>query len=415
MIINPGTSRLHAATISIADPGPLVDFLGPGDAAFLRGREGFVAIGELLRFETDSMCLAEEWWAELIDTIENESEMPGRFGTGPLAYGTFCFDPGNTRLPSVLIVPEIIIGRRGGQAWLTCIGYDRVHLRLPHRQPPPAAPTRLEFSQGSLGETDWMAAVRQMTERIKAGEASKVVVARDIVAHSDAAIDPRWPLRRLLTNYGDCWNYLMAGLVGSTPEMLVRRENGLISSRVLAGTVPRVEGVDETQQAARLIASTKDHTEHRYAVESVVATLGPFLAAMHVPEAPYVLALPNLLHLATDICGTGLAHHSTLALANAAHPSAAVCGAPTEVARRLIAEHERLDRGRFAGPIGWVDSQGDGEWALALRCGQLDADEPRRMRLYAGAGVVAESIPHAELVETDVKFAPMRAALRPTG
>ena len=147
----------------------------------------------------------------------------------------------------------------------------------------------------------------------------------------------------------------------------------------------------------------------------MVATLGPFLAAMHVPEAPYVLALPNLLHLATDICGTGLAHHSTLALANAAHPSAAVCGAPTEVARRLIAEHERLDRGRFAGPIGWVDSQGDGEWALALRCGQLDADEPRRMRLYAGAGVVAESIPHAELVETDVKFAPMRAALRPTG
>lgn len=412
VLVNPGSSRLHASTISIPDPGPLVDFLGPSDAAFLRGPEGFVALGQVARFETASMCDAEQWWSELVEDIENESEMPGRFGTGPLAWGTFCFDPNNTAATSVLVVPEIVIGRRNGQCWLTRIGYDRVALELPPRQPAPVAPLKPRFEAGSLSEPDWMARVRDMTGRIAAGEANKVVLARDIEAVSEASIDPRWPLRRLLTNYGDCWSYLMDGLVGSTPEMLVRRENGLIVSRVLAGTVPRVDGVDDAGQAARLIASTKDLEEHRFSVRSVVDALAPYLTAMHVPEAPYVLSLPNVMHLATDICGTSRPRYSTLALADAAHPSAAVCGSPTDTARSLIAEHESLDRGRFAGPVGWVDAQGDGEWALALRCGQLDADDPRRMRIYAGAGVVIDSKPHAELVETDAKMSPMKDALR---
>ena len=413
VLVNPGSSRLHAATVAIEDPGTLVDFLGPRDAAFLRGPEGFVAIGEVARYETNSMCAAEEWWAELVNTIENESEMPGRFGTGPLAYGTFCFDPGNTAANSVLVVPEIIIGRRAGQCWLTRIGYDRVgSLALPERQPAPLPPSAPRFEAGAMAEQAWMGLVRAMTERIAAGEASKVVLARDIEAVCDSPIDPRWPLRRLLANYGGCWSYLMDGLVGATPEMLLRREAGLITSRVLAGTAPRVEGVDDTAQASRLISSTKDLTEHRFSVRSVVEALAPYLTAMHVPEAPYVLTLPNLLHLATDVCGSSRPEFSTLTLANAAHPSAAVCGSPTEVARGLITEHEGLDRGRFAGPVGWVDAQGDGEWALALACGQLDPSDPRRMRIYAGAGVVADSKPHAELVETDAKMGPMKDALR---
>lgn len=412
MIVNPGSSRLHASTIWIDDPGVLTDFLGPQDAAFLRGTEGFVALGVIARFETDSMCAADEWWTGLVNSIENESEMPGRFGTGPLAYGTFCFDSSNTKHTSVLVVPEVIIGRRGGQSWLTQIGYDRVTPRMPERQPVPARPVNLRFGPGSLSESEWMVRLREMTGRIRAGEASKVVLARDIAAEADEPIDLRWPLRELVSSYGGCWNYLMDGLVGSTPEMLVRRESGLTWSRVLAGTIPRVEGVDDTQQAARLVSSTKDLEEHRLAVRSVVESLGDFLSGMHVPEAPHVLTLPNVMHLATDICGISAPQHSTLALAHAAHPSAAVCGSPTEVARRLIAEHEHLDRGRFAGPVGWVDSQGDGEWAIALRCGQLDATDSRRMRLYAGAGVVAASDAHAELVETDVKMAPMKSALR---
>ncbi len=173
-----------------------------------------------------------------------------------------------------------------------------------------------------------MAALRAMTERIKAGEASKVVLARDVVAEADEPIDPRFPYRALQANFGECWNYLMDGLVGSTPEMLVRREGGLTISRVLAGTIPRVDGVDDTQQAARLVSSNKDLEEHRFAVASVADSLGGLLTGMHVPEAPYVLTLPNVMHLATDICGISSPADSTLVLAEAAHPSAAVCGSP---------------------------------------------------------------------------------------
>ncbi|MGI5951617.1 MAG: isochorismate synthase [Brooklawnia sp.] len=413
MIVNPGTDRLHASTIRIDDPGPLADFLGPTDAAFLRGTEGFVALGEIARFDTRSMAEADQWWTELLGTIDNESEMPGRFGTGPLVYGSFCFDPGNTEYHSVLVLPEFIIGRRDGQAWLTQIGPDRISPELPPRAPEQACrPVNLRFGPGPLSETEWMNRLRDMTNRIKDGQASKVVMAREIVAQADEPIDPRWPLRQLLASYGSCWNYLIDGLVGSTPEMLVRRAGGLTLSRVLAGTIPRVEGVDDAQQAARLVSSNKDLEEHQWAVRSVVDSLQPYLSGMHVPDAPYVLTLPNVMHLATDICGISPPQYNTLVLARAAHPSAAVCGSPTDVARQLIAEYEQLDRGRFAGPVGWVDAQGDGEWAIALRCGQLQAADPRRMHIYAGAGVVAASKPHAELVETDAKMEPMKQALR---
>lgn len=414
VIINPGSSRLHASTIWIDDPGPLTDFLCAEDACFLRGSDGFVALGEVARHESTSMTEADAWWRQMVSEIENESEIPGRFGTGPLTYGTFCFDPGHTEYSSVLIVPEIIIGRHRGHSWLTQIGYDRVSPELPPRHSKPSPPTGLRFSSGSITESEWMGVVRDMTLRIRAGQASKVVLARDIEARTDDPIDPRWPLRQLLASYGSCWNYLIDGLVGSTPEMLVRRERGLTTSRVLAGTVPRVEGVDDAQRAAQLVSSAKDLEEHRFAVNSVIESLRGHLLAMHVPEAPYVLTLPNVLHLATDICGISEPGLSTLALADAAHPSAAVCGAPTDVARQLIAHYEQLDRGRFAGPVGWMDAQGDGEWAVALRCGQIDATDATRMRLYAGGGIMAASDPHAELVETDAKFSPMKAALRET-
>lgn len=412
MIVNPGSSRLHASTISIPDPGALTDFLGPTDTAFLRGREGFVGLGAIARFETDSMRAADDWWTQLVGSIENESEMPGRFGTGPLACGTFCFDPDNTAQHSVLVVPEVIIGRREGQCWLTRLGHDRVSPELPERTVPAKAPVNLRFTPGSLSESEWMAQLRQLTGLIQNGQARKVVLARDIVAAADQPLDPRWPLRALLSSYGGCWNFLIDGMVGSSPEMLVRRQDGLTGSRVLAGTLPRVEGVDDVQQAARLVSSIKDLEEHRLAVESIVASLRGLLTAMHVPEAPYVLTLPNLMHLATDVTGVSQQQHSTLRLAEAAHPSAAVCGSPTEVARRLIAEHEQLDRGRFAGPVGWMDAQGDGEWAIALRCGQLQGADPTRIQLYAGAGVVAASDPHTELVETEAKLSPMKTALR---
>ena len=180
----------------------------------------------------------------------------------------------------------------------------------------------------------------------------------------------RWPLRQLAEGYDMCWTFHVDRLFGATPELLVRRERGLVTSRVLAGTIRRT-GDDERDAglAGQLARSSKDLEEHEYAVRSVAESLAPYCSSTNVPEVPFVLHLPNVMHLATDV--TGVVHDSdgasVLELAAALHPSAAVGGTPTKVAVELIAEIEGMDRGRYAGPVGWIDADGDGEFGIALR------------------------------------------------
>jgi menaquinone-specific isochorismate synthase len=232
------------------------------------------------------------------------------------------------------------------------------------------------------------------------------------LAIADNPVDPRWLVSRLAKDYPGCWTYHVDGLVGATPEMLIRREGGLATSRVLAGTIRRsADDVQDLALAAGLAQSGKDLQEHEFAVTSVARALAPFCSGMNVPDAPYVLELPNVLHLATDVTAVADPQVSSLALAAALHPSAAVCGTPTAAARATIAELEQLDRDRYAGPVGWIDADGDGEWAIALRCGRIDPDEPRQIRLYAGCGIVADSDPAAEHAESVAKLVPMRDAL----
>lgn len=261
-----------------------------------------------------------------------------------------------------------------------------------------------------------MATVSQAVERIESDGLSKVVLARAVDAWSDQPVDPGALVSWLVEQYPGCWTYSLAGLVGASPEMLVRRERGLATSRVLAGTIQR-SGSEETdlKLAAALSRSSKNLVEHELAVASVALALAPFCSAMHVPESPYVLELPNVLHLATDVTGVASDDSSALAMVARLHPSAAVCGTPTELARSTIAELEGIDRGRYSGPVGWIDSAGDGEWAIALRCGCIDDEEPRRIRLFAGCGIVAGSDPVAELAETKAKLRPMLDALGVSG
>jgi menaquinone-specific isochorismate synthase len=237
-----------------------------------------------------------------------------------------------------------------------------------------------------------------------------VVLARDLYAIAEEDIDPRWLLARLAERYGRCWTYQVDGLIGATPEMLLRQEAGLATSRVLAGTIRR-SGQADLALAAALARSSKDLEEHVYAVQSVATALAPYCSGMHVPDAPYVLELPNVLHLATDVTAVAQPGTTSLELAAALHPSAAVCGTPTDRARAEIAELEHLDRGRYSGPVGWIDANGDGEWAIALRCGQIDDTDRRRIQLFAGCGIVAGSDPEAELAESNAKLVPMRDAL----
>jgi menaquinone-specific isochorismate synthase len=411
---DPIPPRLTARTVEIDDPGPLPALLPRADSyAWIRHGEGMIGWGEVVRHKAVTIADAEQWWNELSSTVIHDVQLDAPpAGAGFLAFGCFVFDPANTSAQSALIVPETVVGRRRGRAWLTRIGTSPDDDLVLEPAPPAEPPRDVAFADGRLSGPAWEAVVSEAVRRINAGTLDKVVLARDLLAVAANDIDPRWLVGRLAQDYARCWTYLIDGLVGATPEMLVRREGGLATSRVLAGTIRRTGSDDsDLALAASLAQSSKDLEEHDYAVRSVARALTPFCSGMHVPETPYVLELPNVLHLATDVTAVAKPGTSSLALAAALHPSAAVCGTPTDVARDTISELEHLDRERYAGPVGWMDAQGDGEWGIALRCGQLSETEPRQIRLFAGCGIVAGSDPEAELAESNAKLVPMRDAL----
>ncbi|MBF4163888.1 isochorismate synthase [Nocardioides sp. CBS4Y-1] len=393
----------------------LLDLLPADDpVSWVRRGEGLVGWGTAAVLRTqgpERFAAAAHWWqaARARSVVRDEVREPG---SGLVCFGSFAFgdDPGD----SVLVVPAVVVGRRGDRAWVTTIGRGLEHgeQRLVAADPP-EAPRSVTFSDGALDGEQWMAAVAEAVRRISAGDLEKVVLARDLLATAATDVDVRWPLRRLAAGYPMCWTFHVDGMVGATPEMLVRRERGLVTSRVLAGTIRRTgDDTRDAELAGVLARSSKDLEEHEYAVRSVADALEPHCSSMNVPEAPFVLHLPNVMHLATDVAG--VAHESdgaavtSLELAAALHPSAAVGGTPTSAAVALIAEIESMDRGRYAGPVGWMDATGDGEWGIALRSAAVDGST---VRLFAGCGIVADSDPASELAEAQAKFVPVRDAL----
>lgn len=406
----PVTLTVRTTRLELAEATRLLDLV-PADrpVTWLRRGDGLVGWGVAAEVRTHGATRfadADKWWRETTAraSVRDEVNEPG---TGPVAFGTFTFanEPGE----SVLVVPRVVVGRRGDVAWLTVVGDDADPALDP--APAAAAPVGVSFADGALNGEQWMSVVADAVARISRSELEKVVLARDLVATADEPIDVRWPLGRLTETYPMCWTFHVDGMFGATPEMLVRRERGLVTSRVLAGTIRRT-GDDERDLAlaATLARSSKDLEEHEYAVRSVADALEPHCSSMNVPEAPFVLHLPNVMHLATDVAGVvhDSATVSSLQLAEALHPSAAVGGTPTPVATALIAEIEGMDRDRYAGPVGWMDTSGDGEWGIALRSARVSGST---VRLFAGCGIVADSDPEAELAEAQAKFVPVRDAL----
>jgi menaquinone-specific isochorismate synthase len=401
-------------TVPIADPGGLVGQLpGPAALAWIHRGEGLVGWGEAARVTLpageDRFTAGEKWLRALFDgaSVDDQVGLPG---CGPVAFGSFTFDP--TSDGSVLVVPQAVIGRRAGRAWLTTIG-DAPAPSGPTL--PVTGPAEVRWHDGSLTAPQWERAVGAAVARIQAGGLRKVVLARDLHATASIAIDERLLLSRLAARYPDCYTFACGGLVGATPELLIRRQGRQVSSLVLAGTMPRSRDPHEDEAlGAALLASAKDGEEHEYAAAGVRDALAPLCDRLTVAEQPSLLKLANVQHLATAVTGRLGAPrhpgtvHSVLALVDALHPTAAVCGTPTETAMELIRELEGMDRGRYAGPVGWVDTQGNGEWGIALRCAELDGP---RARLFAGCGIVAGSDPAAELAEAQTKFRPMQSAL----
>ena len=403
----PEVSVRTVRTVPLDDPGPLLALLpDAGALAWVRGGEGLVGWGCAARIELTGpspFAEASAWWADVTAGAE-VTDAVGLPGSGLVAFGSFAFDGGS----SVLVVPQVLVGSAGGRWWVTTVD----DAPGPAPVPPVRPPGRLDVVDRTAEA--YTAAVTEAVRRIRAGQLEKVVLAREVQACLDAPLDVRWPLQRLAAEYPGCWTFSVDGLLGATPEMLVRLRDGKASSRVLAGTLRRSGDANRDLRMSRTFAgSVKDLEEHGYGVRSVVEALSRHSSEVDVPSAPFVLDLPNVMHLATDVTGTVRDGSTSLDLLASLHPSAAVCGAPTETARAVIDEIEDLSRGRYAGPVGWLDARGDGEWGIALRCAEVDAADPSRLRLFAGCGIVEGSAPVDELAESAAKLLPMVSALQP--
>lgn len=417
MSVNSTTAGpLSARTVAIADPGDLLDLLPPDGMSWIRRGEGLIAWGVAERFDgagSSRYIDANAWWRRLTRhaDVHDDLRLPG---TGLISFGSFAFSD-SSPLGGTLIVPQFVVGKRGDHAWLTEItkspAANMPTLTEALGEPVPVA----ALGDVSIEEGDretWSAAVSTAVTRIVHGEVDKVVLARAVAAQASSPIDVRAMLRPLADDYPSCWTFHVDGLVGATPELLARVDHGLVTSRVLAGTIrPTGDELADLAHAAALARSSKDREEHEYAVRSVSEVLVDHCASINVPEAPSVLHLPNVMHLATDV--TGVLNHSatSLELVSELHPSAAVCGTPTLAAARVIDDLEHLDRGRYAGPVGWTNAAGDGEWCIGLRSAEISREDPRRARLFAGCGIVAMSERDSEWAESEAKLEPMRKAL----
>ncbi|KQQ66119.1 isochorismate synthase MenF [Microbacterium sp. Leaf320] len=415
------SSRLVVETREIDPVEDLLAFADPArPLAWLRRGDGIVAVGdgvvETIRVPAGTAPLRSaaiaDAWRELAQDAEVDDGL-GLPGSGLVAFGALTFDE-DSAADSVLIVPSLVIGRHSGRTWLTRIRFSSSAATADNAATREYGPHWAgTVGPGAQSPQGYQDSVRQALGRIADGELSKVVLARDLTGSIPAGSDLRRLVRALSTGYPDTWAFAVDGLIGASPETLVTVQQRTVTARVLAGTIGRGADADaDTVASAHLASSTKDLDEHEYAVQSVLASLRPHTRVLAASEQPFLLKLPNLFHLATDVEGELADGGSSLDLVGALHPTAAVAGTPTPAAIAAIRELEPFDRGRYAGPVGWVDAAGNGEWAIALRCAQFSpASSEIAVTAYAGAGIVAGSDPESEMLETRVKFRPLVDAL----
>ncbi|QLD11242.1 isochorismate synthase [Microbacterium oleivorans] len=421
--------RLRAVTREVDPIEEILVYADPHDPiAWSRRGDALAARGRAVAYEPESgsggAAAVSRWWRELVAAAEVDD--PVRLpGTGLVAFGALPFDPRpDARRAQAgeqvsFFVPRLVVGRRGSRSWVTAFSIDGsdpvAELPAPVGFGPHWSAT---VGPGALAPEGYQSAVAAGVDAIRGGEVEKVVLARDLAGTVPAGADLRRLVRALTSAYPDTWGFAVDGLIGASPETLVTVSGGTVTARVLAGTIARGADADaDTAASLALATSTKDLDEHGYAVRSVLEALRPSTSSLVAGEQPFMLKLPNVWHLATDVEGELAADASALDLVAALHPTAAVAGTPTSVALDVIRRLEPFDRGRYAGPVGWTDANGDGEWAIALRCAQFRTGEPHGVAApvpftaYAGAGIVAASDPESEMLETRVKFRPIVDAL----
>jgi menaquinone-specific isochorismate synthase len=447
----PKVTQLTATTTRLAGRGTgsgagAVDLLAAaGSDGFLWHHEEFGLAGrgaalriELPRGVADAAAVAEASGA--LAAIARGGDLAGP-GTGAVAFGALPF---GRDVPGALVVPRVVVGRREGEAWITTItGPDDAAATagLAERMAadalggftdPRQAPS--QFTLTSVLDHDvWSAIVAEAIARVEAGALGKVVLARQVEVTANRPFVIPDMLSRLRALYPTCMIFRIGGFIGASPELLIERRGDRVASHPLAGTIGR-SGDLATDEAliAGLLASPKQRREHAYVIEGLRRSLGPLCSDIEVPDKPTVLELRNVSHLATRLTGVlspvpggpavggapepwqgGAAHPglrvpSALQLVARVHPTPAVGGTPTDAAVAYIDQVEGFDRGRYAGPVGWMDAGGDGSWAIGLRSAEVDGD---RAWLYAGVGLVAGSRPGSELEETQLKLQALLAAM----
>jgi isochorismate synthase len=328
----------------------------------------------------------------------------------PMVVGALPFDGTS---PATLVVPRIAWVRRAdGSTWRIDVGREGESPEVAPEaaeRPPRLTATDLDVTPLPAPQA-YVQAVDEARRRIRRGELDKVVLARMLVVRAGHAFDRLSLLDRLRLTEPDAFLFAAQGFLGATPELLVARAGSTVRANPLAGTSARGPDSPSDRAAAEaLLASTKDLHEHELVVEAVRSGLAEACAQLDIDPYPAPMATGRLWHLSTEVRGTlREPRPNALALAALLHPTPAVCGTPRDTALAAIRDLERIDRTLYAGVVGWMNADGDGEWAIALRCAEIQG---QLALLFAGAGIVGDSDPQAELAETDAKFRAMLDAL----
>jgi len=410
-------------------------------ALWLRPSEGFalVGVGRAWAIEPegpDRFAVAAAAWVRAIDGLTPAGELPR--GIGPVLMGGLGFtgrrpaddDVWSSFGAASLVLPEWIAARTGAGSWLTMTTaaaataagirrWERVLARARELGHAPGAlvarpvSAPLSIVHERPDETLWRRTVGLFAGAVGRGRIDKVVLARRVILASPADLDVENALRRLVAGAPESTVFAFRRdgrtFLGATPERLIRTDGRAFQTVAIAGSVARgPDSAADAELAAALLASEKDREEHSVVVAAIRERLAPLCDDLRIEREPRVLPLRTVQHLITEIEGTVRERAGLLALAERLHPTPAVGGEPRDVALALIDEHEGFDRGWYAGPVGWLDADGDGELMVALRSGIVDHT---RATLFAGCGIVADSDPEREWEESRMKLRALASAL----
>jgi isochorismate synthase len=383
----------------------LNDVAGGDGLLFVRNGVGIAGRGIAARVPVDE---AQAFLASLAH--DRTHDVPEQ--CGPVAVGCIPFVPGAA---AEVLVPRIGVRKLAdGTATVTVVGTvddDEVRRELHARVPGHAMAASWSIDP-AVSIDHYLRAVACARDAVRSGDLTKAVIARPIMIRSSEPIDVHAVLRRLRASFGSSYRYSVEGFIGASPELLVEVDGPVVRSHPLAGTAPRTGDLDnDARIAADLIASTKNQIEHRVVIDVVHDTLLPWASYLDWEPEPSIVTVANVQHLGTRMEGMlSQPGPSVVELVRALSPTPALGGHPRQAAIELIQDVEGFERGRYGGAVGWVDAEGNGTWAVAIRCAEL-SDDRRSARLVAGGGIVADSDPLAELAETQAKFQAMLGAI----